>query len=244
VSSLIRVANLGVRFGEHRVLEGWSMKIRFGERVVLLGESGCGKTTFLKILGGLQKPSEGDVTGMPSRVGFVFQGSRLIPWATVEKNLRFANPACSVEDLLERVHLSGWEHAYPRELSGGMQQRVNLARALGVEPELLLLDEAFGSLDLRHKFSIMHDLLEFWKRRRCTILMVTHDITEALFLGDRILFLRGSPSRIAGEMEVGLPPDRSPWSPDFLERRGTIIRRLLESSEDQESKSRDCRKSS
>ena len=229
--SLIRVAHLGVRFGEHRVLEGWNMEIHPGERVVLLGESGCGKTTFLKILGGLLKPSEGSISGAPSRVGFVFQEPRLIPWARVARNVRFANPACPVEDLLERVHLAGWEHAYPRELSGGMHQRVNLARALAVEPELLLLDEAFSSLDLRQKFAIMDDLLEFWKRQSCTILMVTHDITEALYLGDRILFLQGSPSRIAGEMKVELPPDRSPWGTDFLERRGTIIRRLLESSQ-------------
>jgi len=229
---LIRIVDLGIRFGDHQVLQGWNMDIRRGERLVLLGQSGCGKTTFLKILSGLRKPSEGSVAGVPSRVGFVFQEPRLIPWATVGKNLRFANPSCPVEDLLARVHLSGWAHSYPRELSGGMQQRVNLARALGMEPELLLLDEAFGSLDLRHKFSIMEDLLEFWKRRNCTVLMVTHDITEALFLGDRILFLEGTPSRIDGEIKVELPPDRSPWSPEFLEYRGAIIRRFLETSKE------------
>ena len=242
--SLIRISSLGVRFGEHRVLEKWNMEICQGERVVLLGQSGCGKTTFLKVLGGIVKPSEGSLQGVPSRVGFVFQEPRLIPWATVAKNLNFVSPSCSVEELLERVHLSGWGQAYPRELSGGMQQRVNLARALGVEPELLLLDEAFGSLDLRHKFSIMEDLLDFWKRRNCTILMVTHDITEALYLGDRILFLEGTPSRIAGEMRVDLPRDRSPWSREFLEYRGVIIRRFLEVPEDQDSKFRNFRKSS
>ncbi len=225
---MIRVENLSFHFKKNHVLERWNLTISPGEKVVLLGSSGCGKTTFLKILGGIHHISQGTLEGVPEEIGFVFQEPRLIPWATVAENLTFIEPRVEVSQLLRQVRLTGQEGKYPHQLSGGMQQRVNLARALGRKPELLLLDEPFGSLDLRQKYAIMEEVLHFWKDHGCTVVMVTHDITEALFLGDRILLLQGPPTVITREIEVPLSLDeRSPWGKTFLECRGELLRSLF-----------------
>ncbi len=189
------------------VIEEWTIDIEPGERLVLLGPSGSGKTTFLRMIVGLENPSSGSLEVSSSKVGFVFQEPRLLPWRSVKQNLNFVAPGQGVSDILNRLKLSGFENYRPAQLSGGMQQRVNLARALIVDPQLLILDEAFSSLDLPVKSSIIHDLLEQWNEKQFTLIAVTHDLKEALSIADRIIIVSNRPSRIIHEFPVKL--DRS-----------------------------------
>ncbi len=176
--------------------------------MALLGPSGCGKTTFLRMLAGLERPTAGTVHVAAERVGFVFQEPRLIPWISVRRNLAFVSSANPMP-LLERLGLAGHEDAFPRELSGGMRQRVNLARALLTNPDLLLLDEAFSSLDVGIKIGILEDLMGLWQRQRFAVVMATHDPREAALLADRVLVIRGCPAEVEEELRISLPPLRA-----------------------------------
>ena len=207
------------------VLRELSFQVRRGEFVCILGPSGCGKTTLLRLVAGLEKPSEGGIwleglrVDKPRRdVGLVFQEPTLMAWRTVEGNIALpleveGTPGHEIElrarELTELVGLSGFEEAYPAQLSGGMAQRTALARALIHNPQLLLLDEPFGALDALTRERMAQELLRIWQARRKTVLMVTHSISEAVFLADRVLVLSPRPASVLQDVSIPLRRPRS-----------------------------------
>ncbi len=222
---------------EFVALQDVNLAVREGEFLCLLGPSGCGKSTLLRIITGLQRPTEGVVLyrgeplrGVNPHATIVFQTFALFPWLTVLENVEVALKARGVPpklrtaralDLLDRVGLDGFENAYPRELSGGMRQKVGFARAMAVEPELLCLDEPFSALDVLSAEALRGELLELWTEGKIptrAILMVTHNIEEAVFMADRIVVMDKNPGRVVAEMTVGLPHPRQRRSPEFLGR--------------------------
>ncbi len=213
-----------------------NLNVKEGEFVALLGPSGSGKSTLLRILIGLQPPTEGEVLYRGSRLqgvnphaAIVFQTFALFPWLTVQENVEVALKARDVPpklrmtralDLLDRVGLDGFETAYPRELSGGMRQKVGFARAMAVEPELLCLDEPFSALDVLSAESLRGELLELWMSGNIptqAILMVSHNIEEAVFMADRIVIMDKEPGRVIADEKINLPHPRHRKSPQFLE---------------------------
>jgi len=202
--------------------------------VCLVGPSGCGKSTLLRIIVGLEKPTSGAVRfqGKPlapenPQVAMVFQSAALFPWLTVEQNVEVGLEALRVPPeprrqraikYIEAVGLTGFENAYPRELSGGMRQRVGIARALAVEPLLLCMDEPFSSLDALTAQSLRDEILDLWADPDLppeAVLMVTHSIEEAVYLADRVIVLSGRPGHIAAELEIDLPRPRNRRDPEF-----------------------------
>ena len=229
VLSLIEVTKSFKQGGrELPVLDGITLDV--GEEfVAILGPSGCGKTTLLRVIAGLEKPDSGKVVfhGGGARVGFVFQFPTLLPWLTVLDNIALPLRAnrMSWSEARERarkylslVGLQAFEDFYPRELSGGMRQRVNIARALAVEPTVLLMDEPFSNLDPLTAESLRSEILDLWTLGVTTvraILMVTHDVDEAIFMADRLVILTPRPAKIAGIVEVNIPRPRDRRSPEF-----------------------------
>ncbi len=218
-----------------RVLEDINLAVRPNEVVALLGESGCGKSTILRILAGLIRPTRGDVLyhgksldGLNPGVAIVFQSFALYPWMTVAENIRAVLRAAGItgppaEDRAERavnlVGLRGFEEAYPRELSGGMKQRVGMARALSVDPEILLMDEPFSQVDALTAESLRAEVLDIWSakdRHLSSILMVSHDIKEVAYMADRIVILSAKPGRVRTVVENRLPRPRDYKSPQVL----------------------------
>ena len=212
-----------------------NLSLNEGDFAALLGPSGSGKSTLLRIMIGLQAPSSGQVlyrgepmTGVNPYAAIVFQTFALFPWLTVQENVEVALKAHGVSpklrtpralDLLDRVGLDGFETAYPRELSGGMRQKVGFARAMAVEPELLCLDEPFSALDVLSAESLRGELLELWTTGSIptqAILLVTHNIEEAVFMADRILVMDKDPGRLVADMSVDLPHPRQRKAPEFL----------------------------
>ena len=205
-----------------QALGGVDLRVEPEEIVALLGPSGCGKSTLLRLLSGLERPSAGSVevdgravTGPTPEIAMVFQEPRLMPWLGVAENVRLAlldlpraEQDRRIAAVLERVGLAGFAAALPRQLSGGMAQRVAIARALAREPEILLLDEPFSALDTFTRQRLQEHLLELWQSQRLTMLLVTHDIEEALALSDRVLAMRGGPGRLHAEFRVDLPRPR------------------------------------
>ncbi len=215
-------------------VENVNVTINEGEYVALLGPSGCGKSTLLRIITGLQKPSEGMVLyrGVPLRgvnphASIVFQTFALFPWLTVLENVELALKSKGAPphlrttralDLLDRVGLDGFENAYPRELSGGMRQKVGFARAMAVEPELLCLDEPFSALDILSAEALRGELLELWTSGNIptrAILMVSHNIEEAVFMADRVIIMDKDPGRVISEQAISLPHPRQRKSAAF-----------------------------
>ncbi len=224
----ISVRNLHIEFdhqgGKRAAVEDAQLDIRPGEFVCLLGPSGCGKSTLLNAMAGFVSPTRGELTidgkgvdaPSPDR-GMVFQQHSLFPWKTVRDNVAFGplmagasrNEACSVaRTFLSLVGLAAFEDAYPGTLSGGMQQRVGIARALANYPSVLLMDEPFGALDAQTRIMMQENLLEIWREFRNTVVFVTHDIDEAVFLSDRIVVMSASPGRIIADIKVTLPRPR------------------------------------
>ncbi|MFG3453055.1 ABC transporter ATP-binding protein [Stutzerimonas stutzeri] len=224
----ISVRNLHIEFdhqgGKRAAVQDAQLDIRPGEFVCLLGPSGCGKSTLLNAMAGFVSPTRGELTidgkevdaPSPDR-GMVFQQHSLFPWKTVRDNVAFGplmagasrNEACSVaRTFLSLVGLAAFEDAYPGTLSGGMQQRVGIARALANYPSLLLMDEPFGALDAQTRIMMQENLLEIWREFRNTVVFVTHDIDEAVFLSDRIVVMSASPGRIIADIKVTLPRPR------------------------------------
>jgi NitT/TauT family transport system ATP-binding protein len=203
-----------------------SLDIRSGEFVTIVGLSGCGKSTFLSAVAGLVRPTSGairlngvPVTGPGPERAVVFQKSSLLPWRTVLKNITYGlelNGVGKAESLrrarqvVDLVRLKGFEHYYPSALSGGMQQRVNLARALVCEPELLLLDEPFAALDAITREVMQNELLSLWEQTKKTVLMVTHQIDEAVLLSDRVIVFSARPAQVLEEIRIPLPRPRTP----------------------------------
>jgi NitT/TauT family transport system ATP-binding protein len=201
-------------------LQRTTIDIVEGEFVTILGPSGCGKSTLLKIIAGLEQPSSGTILldnkriiGPGSDRGMVFQGYTLFPWLTVQDNIEFglelkglstAEKADISGHYLELIGLSGFAKAYPKNLSGGMKQRVAIARALANDPEVLLMDEPFGALDAQTRTIMQELLLKIWEETKKTIIFVTHDVEEAIFIGDKIYVMTARPGRIKAEIEVPL----------------------------------------
>ncbi len=206
------------------VLENVTFDVMDGEFVSVVGPSGCGKTTLLRILDGLVKPDRGQVIINDTVVtkpgpdrGFVFQGDSLMPWRTIVENVAFGlevqkvpteKQTATIGDLLKLVGLVRFKNAYPYQLSGGMRQRVNLARALAIDPDVLLMDEPFAALDAQTRELMQSELLRIWSQRRKTVIFVTHQIDEAVYLADRVLVLGTRPGRVIKEIRVELPRPR------------------------------------
>ncbi|HOQ09707.1 MAG TPA: ABC transporter ATP-binding protein [Syntrophomonadaceae bacterium] len=224
MGNLIVITNLAKSFDDKKVLDNINLSICKSERAALIGPSGSGKTTLLRIISGLETPSQGTVQIHTRNIGYVFQEPRLIPWRTVEQNLLFVNPDAELEDILAKLRLKDFKNHYPHQLSGGMKQRVNLARALITNPDLLILDEPFSSLDLPIKLEIINDVLLQWQERKFTMILVTHDLKEALLLADRIIILSSSPGRIIKDLTVDLNPvNRKISDPALLSIESDIL---------------------
>jgi NitT/TauT family transport system ATP-binding protein len=236
---VLSIENLDVRFGSVVAVERLSLTVRRGEFVSLLGPSGCGKSTLLKTIAGLVRPSGGQITwGEPDlRTGFMFQKPLLLPWRTTLDNVLLpieiqfgGNTAGSTERqnalrMLDLVRLGDFAEAYPHQLSGGMQQRAALARALMCDPDVLLLDEPFGALDELTRDVLNEELLRIWQSketRLTTVLMVTHSIPEAVTMSDRVIMLSRRPARLVEDVAVPCAHPREPEDADT----GAIIRRI------------------
>jgi NitT/TauT family transport system ATP-binding protein len=179
------------------------ISIQKGERVAFLGPSGCGKTTLLRCLSGLITDCEGEITRNYERAGFVFQESRLIPWSTLYKNMTFVSDDTEkIDDTLEMVGLSDFKQHHPSKLSGGMKQRVNLARALIINPDIIFFDEPFQSLDLRSKIKLMGEVKRIQQQQKWTAVLVTHGIREAVVFAHRIFILSKGPAEIVKVIEL------------------------------------------
>ena len=202
-------------------LQDINLTISQGEFVTLVGPSGCGKSTILRLVANLEQPSEGYLNWhqhYDHDLAFVFQEPALMPWATVFDNIylplkltkvnpRQARLKCS--STIELVGLQGFENVYPRELSGGMKMRVSIARALVTEPNIMLMDEPFGALDDMTRTKLNSDLLHLWEQKNWTVIFVTHNIAEAVFLSNRVIFMASSPGRILGEIKIDAPYPRN-----------------------------------
>lgn len=249
----LRVEGLSKKFRAHGVevtaLEGIDMEIREQEFATILGPSGCGKSTLLRILAGLSRPSSGRAT-LDGRIieapgkdrGMVFQNYTLFPWLTVTENIQFGlrlsgrqSSECQeiAQGLIRKIGLCGFEKAYPKSLSGGMKQRVAIARALANDPNMLLLDEPFGALDTQTRSLMQELLLHIWEELHKTILFVTHDVEEAVFLSDRIFVMTACPGRIKAVLEVPLARPRDyevKTSAEFLRIKKEVSRLIREES--------------
>jgi ABC-type nitrate/sulfonate/bicarbonate transport system ATPase subunit len=224
-------------FGANRVLDDIHLSVREGEFVCLLGPSGCGKSTLLNIVGGFMQPDAGEVTIDGERVTepdprriFVFQERGVFPWLTVEENIGFglfrqsdAEKRERIAHYVQLVGLHGFEKAYPRELSGGMKQRLEVARALAVNPDVLYLDEPFGALDSITRLQMRRELLRIWQAEKKTILFVTHDIEESVQLADRVVVLSARPGRIRRVLDVDIPHPRDLSDPRYIALRDEIF---------------------
>ena len=253
MTEVVSLRNVSVKFaserGETEALRDVSFELPRGGFLSILGPSGCGKSTLLRVAADLVAPSSGSVSlfgRSPSEarrsreLGFVFQDAALLPWRTVRENVELplevgdgrslSKKASRPEDLLELVGLSQWHRAYPHELSGGMRQRVSIARALVTGPKILLMDEPFGALDEITRDRLNDELRRIWKETETTILFVTHSIPEALYLGEKVLMLAAHPGRVREMVGARLPPARElslRESPDFVKQAGEL-RGILE----------------
>jgi len=252
-SSVVEARGLGITFpGGVTALDGVDMKLREGEFAAVVGPSGCGKSTLLRLVAGLLPASAGALTVegmMPAEarkrgteMSFVFQQPALLPWRTVRANvmlpleLQKRNTPESrawADELVRLVGLEEFAHAYPRELSGGMRMRVSIARALVTRPRLLLMDEPFGALDEITRQRLNEELLALWQRERCTVLFITHNVFEAVFLAQRVLVMGKRPGRIASVADVPFAHPRARTlrsEPDFARLAGKVSAALEEAA--------------
>ncbi|MDR3230416.1 MAG: ABC transporter ATP-binding protein [Synergistaceae bacterium] len=231
--------------GELQVLRESDLRIESGEFVSIVGTSGCGKSTFLRIISGLETATTGEVRTGGRRVerpsvmtGLIFQESRLFPWLTVEQNIEFGlhqkidkkRRKASVEEYVGLMGLRGFEKALPRQLSGGMQQRVSIARTLINRPDVLLLDEPFGALDALTRIHMQNEILRIREVGHSTMILVTHDVDEAIFLSDRIVILSDRPGEIKKIIPVDISRPRDRSSVRFMEIRREIYTEFFEDS--------------
>ena len=225
-----------------QALEGLSLSVGQGELVALVGPSGCGKTTALNVLAGQVRPTQGQVRlagepvdGLLPSVGYISQADTLLPWRTVLDNVALAMELRGVPKaqrretaraLMEKMGLGGFEHSYPRELSGGMKKRAAIARVLAIDPAILMMDEPFAPLDALTRQRLQDEILSAWETTGCTILYVTHDLTEAITLADRVLLMSARPGRVVREYSIDLPRPRRvmdvKFTPHFVELERTI----------------------
>jgi NitT/TauT family transport system ATP-binding protein len=238
VDTAIRVREVSKAYGPAGshifALDRISLEVRPGELVCLVGASGCGKTTLLNLVAGLDAPGSGELD-VPGRPALLFQESALFPWLSVRHNVELALRLRKVPraerreragELLRLVHLDGFAAAHPHELSGGMRQRAALARALAQDSSVLLMDEPFGALDAITRDLLHEELERVWLQTRTTILFVTHNVREAVRLGERVLVLSSRPGRVVAEFPVTLPRPRRTESPEVAELAGAVLDRL------------------
>jgi len=241
--SLVQLTDVSLTYATRpplQALEGVSISMKQGQFVSLIGPSGCGKSTLLRIVAGIMEPTSGEVLiegGSPGsaqrlhRFGFVFQDAVLLPWRTVRENVELLTELVGLppnerrsraRELLELVGLRGCEDLRPDQLSGGMRQRVSIARALALEPAILLMDEPFSALDEFQRELLNSELLRIWVEKHCSVLFVTHHIEEAVFLSDTVMVMSAAPGRILESVEVNLPRPRTDAmrvAPEFLQLR-------------------------
>ncbi|MDP9928026.1 sulfonate transport system ATP-binding protein [Variovorax paradoxus] len=243
-----RYANTQASGGELQVLEGIDLHVPAGRFVSIVGTSGCGKSTLLRLILGLDAQYEGKIlldgepiSGTGRERGIVFQDHRLFPWLTVEQNIAVGlrNSPFSAKEKRELVAehvalvgLEGFEKSWPHQISGGMAQRVAIARGLVNRPRVLLLDEPFGALDALTRSRLQNELQRIWQKERITMLLVTHDVEEAVFLGDRVVVMQPSPGRIRRTVEVDLPHPRNRSDPAFIALRDDVLSDFLDADAD------------
>jgi sulfonate transport system ATP-binding protein len=228
--------------GKFLALKDFSLSVRPGEFVALAGASGCGKSTLLRLIAGLDTPDSGailvngkPVAGPALDRGLIFQEHRLMPWLTVEQNIALALQNTPIDASEKRqliaehivlVGLAGFERAYPRQLSGGMAQRAAIARGLVTRPQILLLDEPFGALDALTRTRLQTELQRIWMVERITMVLVTHDVEEAVFLADRVVVMTPRPGRIKAIENIDLPRPRDRVGAGFVAHKASILRSL------------------
>jgi sulfonate transport system ATP-binding protein len=237
--------NFTVKGEEIQVLNNISITVADGEFISIVGHSGCGKSTLLKIIAGLVDYHEGKITfegkdladAKTSRY-MVFQDHRLLPWMTVRENIKFAlydmtekEKDSLIDEHISMVHLEGFEDAYPHQLSGGMAQRAAIARALIHKPKILLLDEPFGALDALTRIEMQKEILNIWQKERTTMILVTHDIDEAIYLGDRVMVFSNRPGTIKKEYAIPLSRERDRTAPGFAELKAKVYEQFFETKE-------------
>jgi ABC-type nitrate/sulfonate/bicarbonate transport system ATPase subunit len=245
-ASSLRVIGVSKHFrapdgADVHALEGATLTVAAGEMVALVGPSGCGKSTLLRLLAGLDAPNTGELWAGPERItaptaerGLVFQDPNLFPWLTVRRNIQAGLVARGVlrerrhevDELMRLVGLEAFANAYPHQLSGGMAQRAALARALVNHPKVLLLDEPLGALDAFTRMRMQDEVLRLWRARGTTMLLVTHDIDEAIYMSDRIVIMTPRPGRIERVIDVPLDRPRDRNDPRFLALRSEILELL------------------
>lgn len=222
---------------ENQVIDDISFEVYKNEFLVLLGPGRCGKTVLLNIIADLIKPNSGEIEfqnkekGFQANIGFVYQRSSLLPWKTVMGNVEFTMKVQGVskkerrevsQHYIDMVGLEGFEKSYPFELSGGMQQRVGIARAYSTKPEILLMDEPFGQLDAQTRYSMQQEIIKIYEQDKRTIVFVTNNIEEALYLGDRIVLLSSFPSKVKQTYKIDIKRPRDMMDPDFMSLRQEI----------------------
>lgn len=230
------------------VLGDINLDIHRGEFVSIVGSSGCGKSTLLKLITSLENLTDGEilienelVKGPSEKCNMIFQEARLFPWLSVAQNIEFTIPKNvpkkerkeRVRSHIELVGLEGFENAVPSQLSGGMQQRVSIARALATKPEILLLDEPFGALDAFTRINMQEETLRIWEKEKTTMLLVTHDIDEAIYLSDRIIVLSAKPGLVKADIKINLPRPRERSGEEFMKIRRKVMIELFEKGKTQ-----------
>lgn len=242
----ISISGVGKRFtnvqGETvMALSNINLEVPTGSFISLIGPSGCGKSTLLRLVAGLITPEDGTLTLDGQKIekpgsdrGFMFQQHTLFPWLTIRDNIAFSLKAQGIYketsdrigEFIELVGLKGFDNYYPHQLSGGMCQRASLARAIVSHPKVLLLDEPLGALDAFTRMNMQDELLRIWKERNMTMIMVTHDVDEAIYLSDRIVVMSPRPGRITKIVDVGFSRPRARSSSEFLQYRAEVLRLL------------------
>jgi NitT/TauT family transport system ATP-binding protein len=229
----VRISNLNVTFGKDlHVLDDVNLQVEDGEFITLVGPSGCGKSTILNAVSGILSREQATITGeieigsdkgtgkKRTSLGYVFQKDNLLPWRTVEQNVKTGmeirnyskeqqNQRCA--ELMQLVGLDGFEDYYPYQVSGGMRQRASLIRTLAYDPQTILMDEPFGALDAQTRMTLQAELISIWSGSKKTIIFVTHDLSEAITLGERVLVMSKNPGRVKGEYRIDLPHPRDPF---------------------------------
>jgi NitT/TauT family transport system ATP-binding protein len=249
----IRIRNLTKAFGDFIALDEVSLDIGRGEFFVVVGPSGCGKTTLLRILAGLETPTSGSLdihrpAGSERPLNsMVFQGDSIFPWMTVWDNaaygLRMRNaPRAKINEVvghyLDRTGLARFAGLYPHQLSGGMRQRVSIARAFANDPEILLMDEPFSALDAQNKLLLQEELLRIWEEHKKTVLFITHSVDEAVILGDRIMIMTAQPGRVKAVVGVSLPRPRNVLELQKEPEFGSLVHHIWSSLRDEVQRSR------